>query len=115
MSKETIKALSDGIGVIKDLNQPMDSWGWGFEEGVLITGNQAEECLKAFKDIELLKTASASLAKSSSNFEGQLEDCRKQRDDLSAALNTAMTSLATYGKHPVIEEQATRAIKNTEN
>jgi len=38
--------LAEDIKTIEQYNQSMDSASWGYEEGILITGNDAKEILK---------------------------------------------------------------------
>lgn len=38
--------LAEDIKTIKQYNQSMDSASWGYEEGILLTGNQAKAILQ---------------------------------------------------------------------
>lgn len=41
-----LRELAEDIQTIEKYNQPMDSASWGYEEGILITGDEAKEILK---------------------------------------------------------------------
>lgn len=44
-----IKYLEEELKRLKEYDQPMDSASWGYQEGILLTGNDAIELLKILK------------------------------------------------------------------
>lgn len=47
--KELIESLEEHINHIKDYDGDMDAASWGYQEGILISGNEAKLFLKLLK------------------------------------------------------------------
>lgn len=48
--KEIIDQMEDDVQTIHQYSRSMDDASWGYEEGVLLTGNQAKKIIEALKE-----------------------------------------------------------------
>jgi len=48
--KEIVDQLENDVQTIQQYSRSMDEAAWGYEEGVLLTGNQAKKVIEALKE-----------------------------------------------------------------
>ena len=51
--KEIIKNIERQLEDIKKFKEPMDEASWGYEEGVLLSGNEAKAVIEQLKKVEV--------------------------------------------------------------
>lgn len=55
LTEEEIKEWQESIDFIKEYKHDMNAASWGYEEGLVISANQALACINAIKEVAKLK------------------------------------------------------------
>lgn len=94
-NKELIEILERKIIDVKESDEDMDSASWGYEYGVLISGNQAEQIVSILKSHPLLVEALKGAIRIKDLWAWPSEPMHEENKSEYEALNSMLRSFET--------------------